>query len=56
MPIDRCFVLKGVGTVVTGTLVRGELKEGRFGFAFVRAIRPSRFNTAFAPFTITTRS
>ena len=27
MPIDRCFVLKGVGTVVTGTLVRGELKE-----------------------------
>ncbi len=28
MPIDRCFVLKGVGTVVTGTLVRGELKEG----------------------------
>jgi selenocysteine-specific elongation factor len=28
MPIDRCFVLKGVGAVVTGTLVRGELKEG----------------------------
>jgi selenocysteine-specific elongation factor len=28
MPIDRCFVLKGVGTVVTGTLARGELKEG----------------------------
>ena len=28
MPIDRCFVLKGVGTVVTGTLVRGELKVG----------------------------
>ena len=27
MSIDRCFVLKGVGTVVTGTLVRGELKE-----------------------------
>jgi selenocysteine-specific elongation factor len=28
MPIDRSFVLKGVGTVVTGTLVRGELREG----------------------------
>jgi selenocysteine-specific elongation factor len=28
MPIDRCFVLKGVGTVVTGTLACGELKEG----------------------------
>jgi selenocysteine-specific elongation factor len=28
MPIDRCFVLKGVGTIVTGTLVRGQLKVG----------------------------
>jgi selenocysteine-specific elongation factor len=28
MPIDRCFVLKGVGTVVTGTLVRGTLRAG----------------------------
>ena len=28
LPIDRCFVLKGVGTVVTGTLVRGTLREG----------------------------
>ena len=28
MPIDRCFVLKGVGTVVTGTLVKGQLKAG----------------------------
>ena len=28
MPIDRCFVLKGVGTVVTGTLVRGQLRVG----------------------------
>jgi selenocysteine-specific elongation factor len=28
MPIDRCFVLKGVGVVVTGTLVRGVLNEG----------------------------
>ncbi len=28
MPIDRCFVLKGIGTVVTGTLVRGELRAG----------------------------
>ena len=30
MPVDRCFVLKGVGAVVTGTLIRGELKEGDF--------------------------
>jgi selenocysteine-specific elongation factor len=30
MPIDRCFVLKGVGAVVTGTLVRGQLREGDF--------------------------
>jgi selenocysteine-specific elongation factor len=29
MPIDRCFALKGVGTVVTGTLVRGELRVGQ---------------------------
>ena len=29
LPIDRCFVLKGVGIVVTGTLVRGELKVGQ---------------------------
>jgi selenocysteine-specific elongation factor len=28
MPIDRCFVLKGVGTIVTGTLVRGQFKVG----------------------------
>jgi selenocysteine-specific elongation factor len=28
MPIDRSFVLKGVGTVVTGTLVRGALRVG----------------------------
>jgi selenocysteine-specific elongation factor len=28
LPIDRCFVLKGVGAVVTGTLVRGTLREG----------------------------
>jgi selenocysteine-specific elongation factor len=28
MPIDRSFVLKGVGTVVTGTLVRGRLEAG----------------------------
>lgn len=28
MPIDRCFVLQGVGSVVTGTLVRGRLREG----------------------------
>lgn len=28
MPIDRCFVLKGVGAVVTGTLVRGRLETG----------------------------
>lgn len=29
MPIDRSFVLKGVGTVVTGTLVRGRLEAGQ---------------------------
>src|SRR5678810_482358 len=29
MPIDRCFVLKGVGTIVTGTLVRGALRVGQ---------------------------
>jgi selenocysteine-specific elongation factor len=28
LPVDRCFVLGGVGTVVTGTLVRGRLREG----------------------------
>jgi len=28
LPIDRCFVLKGFGAVVTGTLVRGTLREG----------------------------
>lgn len=28
LPIDRAFPLKGVGTVVTGTLMRGRLKEG----------------------------
>jgi selenocysteine-specific elongation factor len=28
LPIDRCFVLQGVGSVVTGTLVRGHLREG----------------------------
>src|SRR5688572_12678338 len=28
MPVDRCFVLKGVGVVVTGTLVRGQLNVG----------------------------
>ena len=28
LPIDRAFSLKGFGTVVTGTLLSGELKEG----------------------------
>jgi selenocysteine-specific elongation factor len=28
LPVDRSFVLKGFGTVVTGTLVGGRLKEG----------------------------
>jgi len=28
MPIDRCFVVKGIGLVVTGTLVRGRLQCG----------------------------
>jgi selenocysteine-specific elongation factor len=29
LPIDRSFVLKGFGTVVTGTLVSGTLREGQ---------------------------
>ena len=29
MPVDRCFVLKGVGVVITGTLVCGELRTGQ---------------------------
>lgn len=28
MPIDRAFVVKGYGTVVTGTLARGTVREG----------------------------
>jgi len=28
LPVDRCFVLRGFGTVVTGTLVSGTLREG----------------------------
>lgn len=28
LPIDRAFTLKGIGTVVTGTLMRGRLTEG----------------------------
>jgi selenocysteine-specific elongation factor len=28
LPVDRAFTLKGIGTVVTGTLVRGRLTEG----------------------------
>lgn len=28
LPIDRAFTLKGIGTVVTGTLMRGRLAEG----------------------------
>jgi selenocysteine-specific elongation factor len=28
LPIDRVFTLKGIGTVVTGTLMRGRLAEG----------------------------
>lgn len=28
LPIDRAFTLKGLGTVVTGTLVEGEIKKG----------------------------
>ena len=59
MPIDRCFVLKGVGTVVTGTLVRGELKEGDSVSLSSQPSGPSAigwFNTGFDPFTTTTRS
>ena len=29
LPIDRSFVLKGFGTVITGTLVSGTLREGQ---------------------------
>jgi selenocysteine-specific elongation factor len=29
LPVDRAFVLKGVGTVVTGTLTGGSLKRGQ---------------------------
>jgi selenocysteine-specific elongation factor len=29
MPLDRAFVMKGFGTVVTGTLLSGELKAGQ---------------------------
>jgi selenocysteine-specific elongation factor len=28
LPVDRCFSIKGFGTVVTGTLIAGELKNG----------------------------
>lgn len=28
LPVDRVFTLRGIGTVVTGTLVRGRLAEG----------------------------
>lgn len=28
LPIDRVFTLKGIGTIVTGTLMRGRLAEG----------------------------
>jgi selenocysteine-specific elongation factor len=29
LPVDRCFSMKGFGTVVTGTLVAGSLSEGQ---------------------------
>lgn len=28
MPIDRCFSIKGIGTVVTGTITSGSISEG----------------------------
>lgn len=28
LPVDRCFSIKGFGTVVTGTLIAGELRNG----------------------------
>ena len=28
LPVDRCFSMKGFGTVVTGTLIAGTLREG----------------------------
>lgn len=40
LPIDRVFTLKGVGTVITGTLWSGEVKEGDSAI-----ILPARVNT-----------
>lgn len=34
MPIDRVFSVKGYGTVVTGTVARGELREGDAAMIF----------------------
>src|SRR5205807_756040 len=30
LPVDRSFVMKGFGTVVTGTLLSGAIHEGQF--------------------------
>ena len=34
MPIDRCFSIKGMGTVVTGTVASGSISEGEFARLF----------------------
>lgn len=38
LPIDRVFSVKGFGTVVTGTLVAGELREGQELIALPRGL------------------
>lgn len=41
LPVDRVFSVKGIGTVVTGTLVRGRLAEGdQVALASARASHP----------------
>ena len=43
LPVDRAFVLKGFGTVVTGTLLDGPLEEGDQVL-----LMPGRFRPGFA--------
>jgi selenocysteine-specific elongation factor len=39
LPVDRVFVLKGVGTVVTGTLVSGKVSQGSEVAIYPKGIR-----------------
>ncbi|MFC1744372.1 selenocysteine-specific translation elongation factor [Candidatus Riflebacteria bacterium] len=34
LPVDRCFSLKGIGTVVTGSLISGSITKGQEYFIF----------------------